>query len=398
MLRRRLAFFVTCGSLCATSSCAAILGFEPLSEEGPPDARIDAAPSEASSDAADAGPNTACSELGLPDRPDAAAGGSVPPLLAALRLLDFGIEGESDGGRPTIPGLNLDLTCSTDLATSSCKLDLLGPGFDKHAKDKSATGIDNAGYGLIQFIGGFSDTFNAEGFNRGISEGRYGAVVRISRWNGQPDDEDVLLELFPAIGFQPHADGGRLPNFDEDDVWRLDKRFQLGGAVEGSRIVSDTGWVTSGRLVARFGAVTLPLMIADDPKPFDIYIRDAVISGTISTNPPLSDGIIAGRWKTSDFLSELKKIYILESLDIKDTLVCEPRGALLYTSVKEQLCDGRDLRSDSKDNQALPCDAVSTGARIETYRLKSLGKFVDSVDAGPRCETGSVIPADDDCK
>lgn len=396
--RRRLALLAAClGPVCATLSCAALLGFEPLSEEGAPDAPDAQGDGFTEHDVnAPVPTDEGCGDLGIPAPPDGGGGGaSVGPIVAALRILDFGME--VDGGGPTIPGLNLDRTCSTDVATSSCTFDLLPSKFEKHAKDKNRAGLDNAGYGLIQFIGAFSDTFDAEGFNRGIKQGQYGAVIRISDWNGQPNDGSIRLEVFPSLGLDPHLDGGLEPRFDENDVWRLDKRFQLGGAVEGSNIVSDNAWVTNGRLVARFGEVILPLRIDDDPKPFDVRIKDAIVTGTIGTDVPLSDGVIAGRWKTSDFLDQVKKIYLKKSLNIVDKFICDSEAAALYSSIRTQVCEGRDLRADSRDNQRLPCDAVSAGARIETYRVSTIGKFVESFDGGPRCVTDSAVPENDDC-
>src|SRR5262249_17262343 len=110
MLVRRAAPLVAIALACASASCAALLGFWRLSEEpgdvGGDDAS-DASPSDGS------GASDPCHDLGIPPAPLDAGTGIAPAILGALRVLDFGID--VDGGRPKIPGINLDLTCSFDV-------------------------------------------------------------------------------------------------------------------------------------------------------------------------------------------------------------------------------------------------------------------------------------------
>ncbi|MBX3260632.1 MAG: hypothetical protein KIS78_21910 [Labilithrix sp.] len=399
MPSRRAASFAAFALACASASCAALLGFERLSADD-----LDGGVAEAGPDGpeeVDAGDEGGpCRELGVPGPPADAAPGDVPPVLGALRLLDFGLE--VDGGRPQIPGLNLDLTCSVDVASSSCTTKLLPTTFETHAKDKSATGIDNAGFSLIEYLSRLSDVLSAKAFNEGLQAGLYGAVLRVQGWNGLPDDDAVQVEVFPAIGFERNGDGGTRPAFDEHDEWKLDSRFQVGGVLEASTIRSDRAWVTGGRAVARFKEITLLLLLSDDPKPFEVRMTDAVLSATIGTDAAgrraLRDGVVAGRWKTSDFLGQVRTIYLADSNGLVDTTLCDKvSGAtLIYTGVKATICDGRDIRSDSEDNKDLPCDAVSAAARVEAYAIDKLGAFEASFDGGGRCED-PAIPLGDDC-
>ena len=112
----------------------------------------------------------------------------------------------------------------------------------------------------------------------------------------------------------------------------------------------------------------------------------------------LRDGVIGGRWKTSDFLGQVRTIFVEDSNGLVNTVLCEPvpGAALIYGSVKSTICDGRDLRSDSKDNQGLPCDAFSVAARVEGYGVKELGTFSAAPDGGDRC-ADAAVPVGDDC-
>ncbi|MBX3208209.1 MAG: hypothetical protein KF764_24390 [Labilithrix sp.] len=398
MSARRAVSLATLAFACATASCAALLGFERLSED-PDDGGVAEAGGDAPTDAGSDGSTGPCSELGIPPPPADAAPGDIPPVLGALRLLDFGVD--VDGGRPQIPGYNLDLTCSVDVTSSSCTTKLLPAAFETHAKDKNASGLDNAGFSLIEYLSRLSDSLSAKAFNDGIQVGNYGAVLRVQGWNGRPDDDSVEVELFPAIGFETNGDGGTVPAFDQNDVWILDRRFQVGGVLEASTMRSVRAWVTGGQAVARFKEVTLFLKISDDPKPFEVHMTDAILSATLATDatgkPALRDGVVAGRWKTADFLGQVRTIYLEDSNGLVDTTLCDrvPGATLIYGGVKSAICDGRDIRSDSEDNKGLPCDAISAAARVEAYAIDNLGTFAASVDAGGRCADPAIAVGDD---
>ena len=395
----RRAVFLALALACATASCAAILGFERRAEEGSGDDLADGSTDASALDGGGDAPSGPCAELGIPLPPADAAAGSSTSVLAALRLLDFGLD--VDGGRPQVPGFNLDLTCSVDLATSSCTSQLLPSAFETHARDKTPTGIDNAGLSLIEYISRFSDVLSPRGINEGIQDGRYGAVIRIDGWNGQPDDDEISVELFPAIGVEA-KNGDPRPAFDEDDRWVLDSRFQVGGVLEASTIRAARAWVTGGQIVGRFTEIVLPVFFDGDPKPFEVRIRDAIVTAVLETDASgktaLREGVVSGRWKTADFLDQVRTIYIEDSNGLTDTVLCDPvpGATLIYNGVKSTICDGRDIRSDSRDNAGEPCDAISAAARIEAYGVRELGSFAAPPDGGPRC-IDAAVPAGDDC-
>lgn len=398
MRRSRSAFALACVSFASlTASCAAIFGFERLSEETPSDASTTEA-GDAAPDQRDAG-DPACLDIGIPESPADASPTTIAPVLGALRTLDFGVD--VDGGRPTAPGFNLDRVCSVDLASSSCTSSLLPTTFETHAKDKSAAGIDNAGFSLFEYISRFSDVLSAKRINEGISKGLYGAVIRVTGWNGSPDDDSVEVEIFPAIGVVPR-DGGA-PALDDGDEWLLDSTYRVGGVLEASAIRSDRAWVTGGRAVARFKRAVFLVQLVDDPKMFEVRISDAVMAATLGLDSrgklALIDGVVAGRWKTTDFLDQVRSIHVDNGSGLVNTTLCDPipQAAIIYKSVKDTICDARDIRSDSQDNTQLPCDAVSVAARIEAYNINSLGQFRAPFDAGVRCAAPGSIPANDDC-
>ncbi|MDB4938684.1 MAG: hypothetical protein JWP87_5656 [Labilithrix sp.] len=387
-----------------SAACAAVLGFEPL-VEGTSDG---ATPSETSTDGGvdaepfDGGP--ACTDLGVPARPavtaaDAAADAG-DPVHMAVKLFDFGIDKTA-----AAVGFNLDHACSPDIASSTCATNIDEETFAKYGRDRGDKGIDNSGFGLLAYLTYLGDAFAPVEINKRLAAGEFGYVLRLGNWNGLPEDDDVIVEIFPAIGAWNHPDGGARtpgakPTFTRDDEWMRDRRFQ--NVVDASRIKSANAWVTGGRLVASFQTATLPITVPDDKKPLDIALQEAFISGMLvpdGTSWRLDSAIVGGRWRTADMLGQVRTIYIKDTAGLKNVVLCDP-GLLfdVYTAVKKEVCDGRDLRSTSRDDaKNLPCDSFSTGLRIDTYAVSAAGPFADLPVLATRCTKDGGIPEGDDC-
>lgn len=364
----------------ATASCAALLGFDRLEEGtlGP-----DGAPFEEASSDGDGGPDPRCVSLGVPDPPTGPSGGAME-ITGALRTLDFGVS--LDGGVSSAPGFNLDRTCSTTLETSSCTAAITASSFDGLIADK-AGGIDNSAFGLLALISGVSTTFNTDSISRGVSDGLYGATFRVRGWNGQPNDTDLDVEFFPALGSAGGGMDGGLA-YDTTDRWLIDQRFRLAVDVDGAAIRSQSAYLRDGQLVARFKSLTIEAIIGDDTKPFEITLDDAVLTGKLEGEGGsfLAGGVLGGRWSAARFLDQVRQIYVRNGNGILRANVCEggDAGRFLYDTVKSFTCDVRDLRGDSQDNRGLPCDSVSAAARIEGYRT-GIGTWTDFAAIPVRC-------------
>jgi hypothetical protein len=395
---------IACGA--GSAACAAVLGFERLSEDGaPPEGGSPetSTTNEASVDGAmpEAGPT--CTALGIPDRPPAADGGvaALAHIHMAVKLLDFGIDTAA-----VVPGFNLDHACSPTVATSTCATKIDQATFGNYGKDKNAQGVDNSGYGLLAYLSYLGTAFAPVSINDRLTAGEYGVVVRLANWNGTNDDDDVIVEIFPAIGLWNHPDGGPLtpgatPTFTASDQWRRDRRFQ--NIVDASRIKSANAWVTGGHLVASFQQVTLPLTVPDDPKPLDVILQEAYLEGALvadGTSWRIKDARVGGRWRTADMLGQVRTIFIKDTAGLKKVVLCDPSLAFdVYGAVKKEVCDGRDIRSSSLDDgKSLPCDSFSAGIRIDTYAVNVAGTFADLPTITPaRCQQDGSIPEGDDC-
>lgn len=372
----------------ATASCAAILGFDRL-EEGP--VALDGAPLAEAGPDVDGGPDPLCASLGIPD-PPAGPGGGAMEITGALRTLDFGVS--LDGGVSSVPGFNLDRTCSPTIETSSCTVSITASAFEGRLADKPA-GVDNTAFGLLALISGVSTTFSTDSISQGVTSGLYGATFRVRGWNGQPDDGDLEVEVFPALGSAGGLPDGGLA-YDATDRWLIDQRFRLALDVDGSAIRSQTAYLRDGQLVARFKQVTIQAVIGDDPKPFEIALDDAVLTGRLEAEGGafLAGGVLGGRWSATRFLDQVRQIYVRNGNGIIRANVCEggDAGRLLYETVQSFTCDVRDVRGDSQDNRGLPCDAVSAAARIEGYRT-GIGTWTDFAPIPTRCADAGDFPS-----
>ena len=393
-----------CGALAvgaSSAACAAVFGFERLgADEGD-----GATTPETAVDAADATPpfeaGTQCGQLGLPEKPVADGGSqSIAPLHMALKVFDVGIDSKVGPA-----GLNLDRTCSPTLALGSCTAKVSEATFDTYARDLDDKGLDNAGYGLLGYLALLGDAFKPAEVNRRLANGEYGFVLRLSSWNGLPEDEDVLLEVFPALGVAVDAEAGvpvvgGKPKFVASDYWLRDSRFK--NVVDASTLRSASAYVTGGRLVASFDTVSMPINVPDDKKPLDIIVQGGFLFGSVVPDGvgfKITDGVLAGRWRTADILAQVRTIYLKDTIGFKNVYVCD-QGlvASVYKAAKKEVCNGRDLRASiSEDNKGLPCEAVSAGIRFDSYALDSAGGFADLPVIPARCQQDGAVPLGDDC-
>ena len=388
------------------AACAAIFGFDDLVGDGDPsNPTLDGATAE---DASDAGPavdgGDPCKELGLPNAPnftDAGGPDSMAPVHMAFKLFDFGITGVAPAG------YNLDRTCSPTVATSSCAISESQATYEKYARDLDDKGTDNSGYGLLKYLAMLGPAFAPDSINMRLAAGEFGFVVRLIDWNGQPDDPEVFVELFPTVGVAQDptaadpAPGGT-PKFDPTDDWLRDRRFQKVMAVDASSLRSTRAFVEGGKLVAAYSQVTLPISVPDDPKPLDIIIQEGFLVGDLVADGAgwkLNAGIVAGRWRTSDILDQVRQIFIKDTLNLKNVVLCDPGNpTIVYESVKPEVCDGRDLRGASaEDNKGMPCDSVSAALRFDSYALTASGPFYTRPAIAARCVAAGSVPAGDNC-
>lgn len=386
------------------AACAAIFGFDDLQGVStiPDDDVFTPPPDDAGTDTS-AEASDPCTQLGIPTLPTTdASGDNGTPVYIAFKTFDTG---------GAVVGLNLDRTCSPTLATGSCTVPNEGESdYETYARDFPGTnGLDNSSYRLLNKSLAAVPAFTGDAINQRLHDGEFGYLLRISRWNGLPNDDDVLVEVFPALGIADDPDSSSpqptgTPHFDANDVWVRDNRFQQMGALGLAAYASSIAFVQEGRLIARFPMVVLPITIPHDSKPFDITIREGYLAGDLTNDGPdnykITNGIVAGRWSTFDLLNQIRLInFNDEEAGVNNVVLCTPgTGFGYYALFKGPACQGRDIRAaQMDDNKGLPCDALSAGMSFETYGVNAAGPFYDA-SVPERCTQDGDVPDGDSCQ
>lgn len=336
--------------------CAQIIGADFDSPRLGPKAPADAAPSDATM-----GPDVAvdrCPSVRPPAQPAQATAGGDVDLTMAIASVKYG----EDGSFRTI-GYDLDKVCPGE--APEC---LFGPGAIRDA----AGGRDNTTGGLLQqlklaFTAG-NVSYGSDYDSQGLRDGRYGILLRVRGYNGEPDDREVSLEWYTAAPFDRDKAPGTKPAWDGNDQWPLEATGVTagdGGAV--TRYVDDKAYVAGGVLVG--APFELPLKGAT----VEIRLSQLFITGTLKKSGAgyeIQDGTLAGRWKTTDALAALPLIKAF------DASFCTTSPG--YNVVKGQICSAVDLSSTGVA-PTRACDAISVGLAFTALPAKAapLGRVVD---------------------
>ena len=364
------------GMSLASTACIAVLGLEKLSEEkktapGSDGGTGGTGESGASETDAKCGDDFIDAE----SKPAAVDAGDASDLVRYFAFNNLDLENG---------GFDLDHIVTIDEATSSCSL----PSGVPFASDP-ASGVDNATRGLLGVIGPALPAFNPTKINERLVNGDFGLLVGINNWNDTGTDDEVVVILYSTLGIwngqMPKAPSkpplGIVGDGDASDLWMPDRPVQLGSA-------SNTAWVNDGKLVARFPTLTLSIRSDLDVKLIDLVLQDAWLTADLSPGPPitLQKGVLGGRVVVSDFLNEVRLLYTGIGY------ICSSSTAMMTAS--KAMCGARDIRSKHcEDRQAMPCNALSFGARFETYAVDQLGPpYEQEIEGGPYDQRNLLRP------
>ncbi len=367
--------------------CATIFGLDELTlaapvEEAGTDAWTDAKIPDAATT-----PETGvdCTDAGYPGRPTSDTpnldGGDLS-IRVALSQLDFGLGDAGFAGT----SFNMDGVCTVNSKTSSCVTKASGTDFGTYVVDKSATGVDNAGASLIQFISQQGPVFTPQAISSRLRSGGFGGVIYITGYNGHADDTTVSAFFFPSFGIS--VDGG--VTFGPTDIWRVDKGDL--GASETSMWGDTNAWVAGGKLVAHVPRLPLRLTVDPNNPLLTLMFDDALITADVVQDGTgtyrLTNGVLAGRVATQPFLDSINRLYYAPNG--ANDFICN--NDTFRAFITATICNARDIMSSSlNDNTAMPCDAFSAGAGFDTYAVNKL----QSGDAPSPLDSG--CPATADC-
>lgn len=334
----------------------------------------------------------ACDTVLVPPPPDGGSAGGTDKFVVALSTFLPIFDGDG-GGVPV--GLNLDRACTDSTATASCVLEGgrftsdLPAGVDLGAKsifDLLTRLEESATTGGAKFI-------TAKTINDRLANGNFGLVAEVSSYNGEANDGEVALALYPAVirTRPPPGTVSTSPN----DSWTLDRSglITVNGVV-GPKFIATRAYISEMVLVAEFDAFAMDLAI-QDRVPFalklsDVHVRAQVAKDALQSRK-LVQGVLAGRWSVDDFLASIGSTTVSTDQGEGQQVCLSP----YLQSFLGTVCAGRDLASTpALDGKSSPCTSMGMSLSFETYSIKSRGAAGDPRDAAPPCLDASAFSCD----
>lgn len=337
-----------------------------------------------------------CNLVGPPPPPTAPdPGPNDVDVVTAIRSLSYDEAHESEAG-PNL-GYDLDGTCTCLGEESSC-----APFVTPAADCDGPRGRDNAMSRVFQAASGLDSTFSSAHHSDQTESGRWSLLVRVMGYNGQANDDAVVVALYPSSGrdeepclvdFQPLWDGS--------DAWPVDAAGVSGsgsggaggcgsGGLQGYDVDdpifhSEAGFVADQVLVATFPEAAFLWLGTDRVRVS--RLTDALLTATLVPQGAqwrLTEGLLAGRWPLADVFASLSW------LDIGNQPLCT--DIVVYGLTKDLVCSHSDVGGGGT---SAPCDALSFGMAFEAHPAR-IGIVVAGDQAPDGCPP-EVDPANDMC-
>jgi hypothetical protein len=359
----------------------------------------DAAPIVTPPDSAQVDGDT-CAHVRWPARPVADDPSATPDVIAtsAIATLNLGLANEA--GPASLLGFDLDHVCTCPGPDSCVNSISAGPHCDEDG------GRDNAAQPLLQLVGTLPG-LNEAALNQALHSGKYGLVIVVSEWNGQPNDTQVKISLFISNGLITDDGGSTGPvKGDGTDVWTVSSGSLLGGAALAGTdcgdqntacspvYYDDNAYVTGGTMV---GSVDFSIALGGGGSgTVNVDLSGSVVLATVTASAggwSLTNGTIAGRWATSKLLSSLAAVN--DPLNT-GTYLCGSDAT--YALVKNDICNAMDIAADPNlDQTGAPCDAISISLGF-TADPAQMGLVTSHSDPFTGCTSDAGVPFHDQCE
>jgi len=340
-----------------------------------------------------------CFSAGAPstaDRPDAGSTTSVPPIylaLTAMRLGSLDLNNQPSTTAWEDIGFDLDgvctqsPTCPTTTPVESCKpTGLAIPVDGNYCRDNTFGALEVKAAAIPQVGGKYG--LNDDAFDCALCVGAYNFLVRISDYDGQPDDSQVRVDMYASPGLETP-----LPWSCDNTTWRKEFCFTTympftirdtavtqpqGGPTLPDAVINDpNAYVRGGYIVAQLPPNTLfwfPGYNAPATA-FPLSFVRAVVSGRITKAQngtwTILDGMIGGVVTEQAILQGFALIGFCPSTETSN-----------YPLMQNYLHANLDILASGKVDPTVTCDSVSVGIGF-TAGEATAGKLVHVPDPVP---------------
>lgn len=219
---------------------------------------------------------------------------------------------------------------------------------------------------------GLADT----SINCGLHAGRYNHVLRLTGYNGLPNDDDVRVDFYTSTGREdlkddPTCEITESPS-DGAVAWSASAPFRIlendlsspmstPAGLPNSKISSSEAFVRDSQLVAFIDRGYALKLIPGNPRAptLQFELQRAVLVGRLEESEEgeyqLAEGAIAGRQAVADVLRTFGQLGVCDQGDFSE----------LHDSLERYLGNYADVALDDDGSGAAPCDGVSTAMRFE---------------------------------
>ena len=362
-----------------------------------------------------------CFSAGHPvsmDRPTGTTDKALPPITLAVQTTRLGSLGED--GQLNIDawkdiGFDLDGVCTgsedcdgTD-SPPSCQPTVPQLAIDGHGCRDNTFGRLEYAAALVPELSktyGLSD----DAFNCALCVGDYNYLFRVSDYNGEENDEQVRVDLYPSPGLPtPLPWNCADPSWKTHPCFTPDQKFLVsadsmaapgpGPDLPPSLTFDDHAYVRDGYLVVAFPDNTYvwfpgykALVVA-----YPLRVQKGILTGKLSKGGDnvwtITDGTIGGRVLERDLIEGFRDLGLCEA---------DPNYQVMSDFVHRNL----DILASGANNPTATCDAMSTGLAFTAQQvvagavatvepLKECVKRGTSVDdAGMSSDAATDAPAD----
>jgi len=343
---------------------------------------------------------------GPADRPAAADPKDVGPIILAIdtmRLGSLGPKGDLDPNAWKDLGFDLDGVCTaSDTCEStdpppSCKAGASAlPRDGKYCRDNTFGRLEYAAALVPELTTkyGLSD----DRFNCALCVGDYNFIIRITGYNGQPNDDHLRVDLYPSPGLEKilpwdcsRPDWKTHPCFQTDMPWTIEEGATVDGrggpALGDSKIFDDGAYARDGYLVMKLPENVLfwfpgykALVVA-----YPLRFQNGIIAGKLTHGTDnlwrISDGMIGGRALGTDVIGGFRLMGFCDTTD-------PTNYDLMSTFVNSNL----DVLGNGGFDSNTPCNAMSVG--IAFTALQATAGRVEHVDPLVECNVRGDAGAD----
>jgi hypothetical protein len=349
-------------------------------------------------DAGSHAPASSCDSVLPPLRPQLVDTQSEGDFTVVVRHVDLG--DAIDAATPPYEsiGYDLDHTCTTSAATTSCR----EPSWATADHIDGPGGRDNAFGGVLyqRNMNGFGSATAAT--NQAAEIGALAFAIRVRGLDAVSGTSGKVRVAYYGVGFRAAPDAGQsAPRWDGTDVWGVyepwlqamvlpdggaahdidrplyeDENAFVQGAPDSRTLVSTTDVVLSGAAFFHLSKVVLTATLVPSAH------------GSV-----LQNGTIAGRVAVDEFLHSLK----IQKDPETNQYLCT-NSPSYQNFFKRETCSFADINYSGKDDSTADCDAVSWAWRMLDSAPAALAgsQPVPPLLPVDPCSPGTS-PADDHC-